>query len=166
MLMRHYNLIWLFFISIGSGFTQSPVPCSSSEYRQFDFWLGEWNVYDTLGNMVGESKIHRIQDSCGIQENWKSKNSTGTSYNYFRRSDSTWHQIYLDNQGTVLELTGNYLNNQMVLESDYFVSNQTEKKHRITWYLNEKNHVMQIWDVVNLNGAIEKELFRGTYIKK
>ncbi|MEP7171363.1 MAG: hypothetical protein ABI855_18485, partial [Bacteroidota bacterium] len=37
-------------------------PCSaSSEYRQFDFWIGEWNVTDTkTGNPAGKSKIELL----------------------------------------------------------------------------------------------------------
>src|SRR5690606_12867267 len=150
--MKWYLSSYIFALSCNMVFCQSSAPCSAPEYRQFDFWLGDWNVYDTLGNQVGESEIHRIQDSCAIQENWRSANLTGTSYNYFRTADATWHQIYLDKKGTVLELSGKFMEGKMVLESEYFVRNNTEKKHRITWGLDDKNHVVQKWDVVNRNG--------------
>lgn len=28
-------------------------PCSTPEYRQFDFWAGSWEVYAPNGQMVG-----------------------------------------------------------------------------------------------------------------
>ena len=30
-------------------------PCSSPEYRQFDFWLGEWEAFSTNGQKAGDS---------------------------------------------------------------------------------------------------------------
>ena len=27
-----------------------PVPCSAPAYRQFDFWLGEWDVFEEGGS--------------------------------------------------------------------------------------------------------------------
>ena len=30
-------------------------PCSAPEYRQFDFWLGEWEVQNPQGQVVGKN---------------------------------------------------------------------------------------------------------------
>jgi hypothetical protein len=47
-------------------------PCvETAKNRQFDFWIGEWNVVSTNGGAVaGNSKIELILGSCVIQENW------------------------------------------------------------------------------------------------
>lgn len=44
--------------------------CCSIEDKQFDFWVGEWNVFDTLGNYVGKNNVLKQYDNCLIQENW------------------------------------------------------------------------------------------------
>lgn len=72
----------IFFI-FGSGYAQKKqCNCCTSEYKQFDFWLGDWEVFNLKGIKVGENKIVSLQDSCIIQENWTSNEQTGTSYNF------------------------------------------------------------------------------------
>src|SRR5918996_1555494 len=48
----------------------SPAPCAAPEYRQFDFWLGDWNVYNPAGALVGTNRVTREFDGCVLQEHW------------------------------------------------------------------------------------------------
>ncbi len=71
--------------------TQQPPksPCITNlVYRQFDFWIGDWEVYGLKGKKGGDSKIELILDSCIILENWKSlgSNYSGKSFNTFNSS--------------------------------------------------------------------------------
>ena len=83
-----------------------PCKCCGDEYRQFDFWIGDWMVFDTTGKLVGNNQIVLLEDHCVLQENWKSGDSkySGTSYNYYDNTDETWNQLWLDNQGGILKL--------------------------------------------------------------
>jgi hypothetical protein len=46
-------------------------PCMYSESaRQFDFWIGDWSVFNPQGQKAGTSMIQQIADGCGILENW------------------------------------------------------------------------------------------------
>jgi len=78
-------------------------PCAyTPENRQFDFWLGEWNVTTTQGAVPsGNSKIELILENCVVQENWKSLNSpyAGRSYNIYNASLKRWEQYWVDNVG-------------------------------------------------------------------
>ncbi|MES2544247.1 MAG: hypothetical protein V4548_05135 [Bacteroidota bacterium] len=48
-------------------------PCDSNpKYSEFNFWVGEWDVYDLKNNLAGHSKISRILDNCVILEEWTS----------------------------------------------------------------------------------------------
>jgi len=62
-------------------------PCASTpENRQFDFWLGEWNVETTQGGVpAGQSTIELILGDCVIQENWQSDGNphSGKRYNIY-----------------------------------------------------------------------------------
>ena len=74
-------------------------PCAyATENRQFDFWVGEWNVVTTQGGMpAGTSKIERILNDCVILENWASLNSPyqGKSYNTYNTSLKRWEQFWV-----------------------------------------------------------------------
>ena len=34
-------------------------PCETERHRQFDFWIGSWDVHDAQGKHVGENEITR-----------------------------------------------------------------------------------------------------------
>jgi tetratricopeptide (TPR) repeat protein len=78
-------------------------PCAyTPENREFDFWIGEWNVSSTQGaTPAGNSKIELILDDCVIQENWSSLNSpyTGKSYNIYNAALKRWEQYWVDSVG-------------------------------------------------------------------
>lgn len=78
-------------------------PCAyAKENRQFDFWLGEWDVSTTQGGIpAGTSKIELILEDCVMQENWKSLNSpySGKSYNIYDAALKRWEQYWVDNTG-------------------------------------------------------------------
>lgn len=83
----------------------SPKPCSTQpEYRQFDFWLGEWDVYALNGKQAGKSKISLILDSCIILEEWTGGSGfTGKSFNMWNAATRQWQQTWVDNSGGTTE---------------------------------------------------------------
>lgn len=142
--------------------------CCTAVHKQFNFWLGEWNVYDTTGNKVGENSIIQREKNCVLNERWTSASgSTGSSYNYYDRSDSTWNQVWVDSRGGNLVLKGRAMENQMILKSTlqktptggaYF--------NRITWTLNEDGSVSQLWEILNANNEVTSVAFLGIYKRK
>ena len=78
-------------------------PCAyTTENRQFDFWLGEWDVQTTNGAVpAGQSKIERILADCVILENWQSNGNpySGKSYNIYNSTLKRWEQFWVDNAG-------------------------------------------------------------------
>lgn len=103
---------------------QNPAPKSpcvtNPVYRQFDFWIGEWEAFAPNGNKGGDSKISLILDSCIILEEWTSARGdfSGKSYNTFNAAKQKWQQYWVDNKGGVVEyFNGHFENNQMVLQT-------------------------------------------------
>ena len=158
-------ILSIFVFSSNTAQNNQKCTCCQNEYRQFDFWLGEWEVFNQKGIKIGENRIVQIQDSCGIQENWTSAAQTGTSYNYYKPSDSSWHQIYLDNQGTILELQGHYQNGTMVLKSKpvQIKLGKYTYQNRISWTQNTDGTVRQKWDIISSNDSILQVAFDGIY---
>jgi len=97
------------------------LPCGSPEYRQFDFWVGDWEVRDPAGNVVGRNIVTLNLDGCMIMENWTSSaGHAGMSMNYFEPTDGSWNQIFLDNSGAPSSwppLKGKLVDGKMVLKT-------------------------------------------------
>ena len=94
------------FAKILEGVARNQKPCAHApESRQFDFWVGEWNVVATEGGQsVGTSRIERILNDCVILENWSSTGLPyqGKSYNTYNTRLKRWEQFWADNsQGMV-----------------------------------------------------------------
>lgn len=121
--MKKIILCLLFSSFVCIVFSQTPVsaPCSANPvYRQFDFWLGEWEAFNVKGTKAGDSKIERLLDSCIILENWTATQAgyKGKSYNTFNAATGKWQQYWVDNKGGVTEyFDGHYEDNKMILQT-------------------------------------------------
>lgn len=106
--MKYFFTLLLCIFAV-TAFTQKlppPGPCTQdSIYRQFDFWIGEWEVYNLKGKKAGDSKISIILDSCVILEEWISMPVPngfvykGKSFNTYNANTGEWQQTWLDNVG-------------------------------------------------------------------
>jgi hypothetical protein len=89
-----------------------PPPCADAQYRQLDFWVGAWNVFDTAaGSRVGTSRIERVMNGCAISERYDAPQApggayAGASYSGYDRKDGKWHQLYVDVNGNVSWYSG------------------------------------------------------------
>jgi len=92
-------------------------PCASTpENRQFDFWLGDWNVVTTQGAVpAGSSRIELILGDCVVQENWQSDGNpySGKSYNTYNAALKRWEQYWVDNSGGNIFFYGELKNGVM-----------------------------------------------------
>jgi len=113
-------------------------PCTNPkapEYRQFDFWIGEWNVFDRSDNPVGTSSIKLILKDCVIFENWTGgMGSEGKSFNKYNSELKQWEQYWVD-QGTGRQFfTGHFSNAAMHFVSDSFTPQGQPMKRRLTFF--------------------------------
>jgi hypothetical protein len=84
--------------------------CRAAEYRQFDFWLGNWNL-NPIGS-VG-SVISSALDGCAVLENYFG--GSGRSLNAYDDATGTWNQFYVSSSGGVLMLRGAFRSDSMIL---------------------------------------------------
>ena len=104
--MRHLFITAFFILSAFSSFSQaSPSDCSTNaKNREFDFWVGEWNVFNPQKVQVGKSVITRIINGCAIQENWTSLgggNYVGESINVYNDEKQKWEQYWFGSGGAI-----------------------------------------------------------------
>jgi hypothetical protein len=83
----------------------APTPCvSAAERHQFDFWVGEWDVFDLAGAKVGTSSVQVVSGGCALLENWTAGNALqGKSLNAYNAARSQWQQYWFGQDGTVTE---------------------------------------------------------------
>lgn len=97
-----------------------PANCTAPEHRQFDFWIGDWEVFLTAKpeQKVGGSLIESVYNGCGIRENWMPFTlSTGGSLNSYDPKAGVWRQTWLDSGNHRVEFVGTLQDGRMVLTS-------------------------------------------------
>jgi hypothetical protein len=100
-----------------TGATHSAA-CTNPEYRQLDFWLGDWDVYEVSDSAraVARNRVTRILDGCVLRELYQQQNGmVGESYSLWDASRQVWHQSWVTNRGTLLLLDGHLDGDRMVL---------------------------------------------------
>ena len=161
---------------LGACKTQAPAPaastkppaCAAAEHRQFDFWLGEWEVRDPEGKVAGRNRIVAILGGCALQENWSGAGGvSGTSLNAWDADRKQWHQTWVDSSGGVLQLDGHLVNGAMVMSGDALNADTPPKtsRQRITWTPLPNGGVRQLWESSTDGGKTWTVAFDGRYSK-
>ena len=141
-------------------------PCAAPERHQFDFWLGDWEVRDPGGEVVGHSRITRAVDGCAVREEWRGvRGLVGTSLNAWSPERGGWHQTWIDSSGMLLELDGGLRDGAMVLEgATGDPASSDARRHRITWSQvdGHPGRVRQLWET-SVDGGAWETAFDGRY---
>lgn len=147
---------------------QSPAPaaCTAAEHRQFDFWLGEWDVTAPNGNTAGTNRITSINGGCALREEWTgARGFTGTSLNAFDASTGRWHQTWIGSDGVLLVLDGGMRDGTMELAGVTVGRDGAKTHHRIRWTPlgGSPAKVRQLWESSTDGGKTWAVTFDGTY---
>jgi hypothetical protein len=99
----------------------TPPPCQEPERRQFDFWVGDWDVSPTGKDiLVAHSTIEKLYGGCAVRENWKPlKGTGGGSLNAWLPGDKGWRQTWTDSGGAWAEFKGGWNGTAMVVQGDW-----------------------------------------------
>jgi hypothetical protein len=144
---------------------EKPKPgCNDPEARQFDFWIGHWNVTEK-DKQAGMNTIERILDGCALLENWSgAQGGSGKSLNFYDRADQKWHQTWIDRSGGALFLSGRFEKGAMRLEGERPAeSTQPASRHRISWTPLPGGKVRQLWESSADGGEHWTVQFDGLY---
>jgi hypothetical protein len=147
-------------LAVSGALAAQPAPrpptCDGAEYRQFDFWVGEWQVFDRAsGAAAGMSRIEKLYGGCVLRENWTSPGFTGGSLNTWSKADGKWHQAWMDQAGAFRHFVGALDDGRMVL-----VASQPDPAHpgralevRLAFTPQADGSVRQYSDVSSDGGA-------------
>lgn len=148
--------------------TPPPSPCKSRpEHRQFDFWVGEWDVLNPQGQQAGTNSVQLILGDCVIFENWTgARGANGKSFNVYNAAKGKWQQTWVDNFGGILELFGEYKDGAMRLTGETKGTDGRVTLSRLTFTKLDDGRVRQLWEQSVDGGKTWTVAFDGTYVRK
>ena len=143
-------------------------PCGSAAHRQFDFWVGEWDVRPVNpppgpAAPPAFNSITLSEDGCTLIERYRSGPVyTGTSLSFYDRNRDVWHQTWIDNQGGPLYIEGKFEDGKMAL----WGPEGTEPRSRVTWEAQPDGSVTQHWQTTPDEGDTWTTVFYGRYTRQ
>ncbi len=146
----------------------APSPgCPRAESHQFDFWVGDWNVTDPAGKVVGTNLVTSEEAGCLIHEHWiGGGGNTGQSFNFFDSSAGLWNQVWVDNFGSILRLSGSYADGVMRFGGVAPGPGGKPQQQRLAFFRNVDGSVRQLWESSDDEGKTWQVAFDGLYRKK
>ena len=140
--------------------------CTSAEHRQFDFWIGEWQVSSATRKETATNRITREYGGCVVHERYSAPHGySGESLNIYDASRKIWHQTWVDSDGLLLILEGGLYEGKMVLQGEVRNEHGQPTQHRITWTPNANGSVRQLWESTDASGKWTVA-FDGLYVRK
>jgi hypothetical protein len=95
----------------------SPAPCSAPAFHAFDFWIGDWDVYDAADRrLTAHARITSVESGCALREEYRALDgSGGESLSAWDASRNQWRQHWVSSRGAIVSLTGNLTGSSMTL---------------------------------------------------
>jgi hypothetical protein len=141
-------------------------PCKASpNFRQFDFWIGEWDAKNAQGITVGSSSIQLILGQCVIFENWSTPVSSGKSFNVFDTKDGKWHQNWVDDRGNNVHYVGSLIDGKLVYVADTVIAGK-KALAKMTFSKLANGDVRQLGENSTDEGKTWTVTFDFTYVRK
>ena len=136
--------------------------CDRPEHRQFDFWVGEWDV-TVSGKPAGTNSITKEMKGCVIHEHWSGGGGLrGESFNIWDRTRKKWHQTWVTDTGNLLVLEGEFVNGAMQMTGESMTA-KGAVTNRVTWTPNPDGSVRQFWESSTDGGNTWQTSFDGLY---
>jgi tetratricopeptide (TPR) repeat protein len=143
-------------------------PCKKNpRNREFDFWVGEWDVKSPAGALLGQSSVQSIIESCVVYENWTGNTGyVGKSFNFYNPTRKKWQQTWVDGQGQALEFFGEIKEGSMAYTGEAPGADGKTQLQRLTFTPRADGTVRQFWETSDDGGKTWQVAFEGIYHRK
>lgn len=151
--------------SVLSQIKRNERPCSFElEFRNFDFWIGDWEVF-VSGGLAGRSHVELILRDCVIVENWDSTSYgySGKSYNVYHPGLKKWQQFWVDDAAGPTLYTGEFINGEMRFDAEKMNADGTKALTKMTFYNLGPDKVRQWIRQSTDGGKTWSDVFDGEY---
>ena len=146
----------------------TPRPCSAQEATQFDFWVGNWNLY-SADTLTGTNTVYKVMEGCAVQENFSSPDASyiGKSWSVYSPLTKLWQQTWVDNQGGFIYLTGKFEYGALTLFTQPGkLPNGKEVTNRMVFHSINLDSFDWEWEASTDNGTTWKNNWHIHYMRK
>src|SRR5580698_2764037 len=129
-------LIGLSTVAANAAPARPPAGCNIPEYRQFDFWLGDWDTFDPGDSTTSVARAHidPIAAGCALHELYQQTDGLiGDSILSFDPVRKVWQQTWVTNRGSLMLITGVFKDRVVTLQGEMHVGDGRSLLQRITW---------------------------------
>jgi hypothetical protein len=140
-----------------------------AEFREFDFWVGEWEVFNNLsGARAGMNTIEALHGGCVLVESWAGAGGAGgTSINYYDSVRGTWRQYWVSTNYSIEIEGGLDDEGRMVLVGELHDYRQRVAiPFRGTWTPQPDGSVRQLFEQQNTATGEWQVWFDGRYERR
>lgn len=140
-------------------------PCEHDEkFREFDFWIGEWEVHTADGRLAGHNVIEPAQHGCLLVESWTSAvHGSGLSVNFLDHATGEWVQVWMDDGGGQINIRGGMTEDGMRLEGHIQQADGSKAPFRGLWTPLPDGRVRQYFEQSADDGETWDAWFEGYY---
>ncbi len=110
--------------------------CSSTDHRQLDFWLGDWDAFEwgELNHVIARTHVDLIAAGCAIHELYEQYDGLiGDSILSFDSARKAWQQTWVSNFGSLMVISGGFSGGALTLEGETHTGDGRSVLQRITW---------------------------------
>jgi hypothetical protein len=141
-------------------------PCDKAEHRQFDFWVGEWDVL-SQNEKIAESSIQQIIGDCVIYENYSQADRyMGKSFNFYDSHLRKWRQTWVDANGMVSEFAGEFKEGALRYEGESHFPDGRKAKRKMTFFNLGPDRVRQLSEISRDDGKTWTAHYDLLYVRK
>lgn len=133
--------------SVAPPVALTPNPCAAEEFAAFDFWVGEWDVFQTgTDRQVATSRIEKVSGGCAVRETWMPlQGGGGVSLTTLDPQTGNWHQLWVGAQPGRIFFEGGPVDGAMVLTGYWGLDAEGRANLvRMTYTLGEDGSVRQL----------------------
>jgi hypothetical protein len=151
-----------------------PRPCPTrAESRQFDFWIGDWEVTPWQQppgpnmRVLGTSHVEPLLEECLIMENWTGAGgSSGKSMNFWDVNRKKWRQVWIADIGGSLDYEGEFRDGAMRFEGWTAGASGGRVLQRLTFFPISRDTVRQLFATSADSGRTWQPGFDGRYVRR
>lgn len=161
------------YAKLSSALAAARYPCrTQKEFQQFDFWIGQWDVtpwagVSAPGQPPGFNDVHPILEKCIVFENWKGPSGgEGKSFNYYDTNLGKWRQIWMADNGSALDYTGEFRDGAMRFAGWTLDARGQRVEQKLTFTPIDANTVRQTFEASSDGGKTWTVTFDGRYVRR
>lgn len=130
-----------------------PPQGADAERGRLDFWVGDWDLLDKDGQVVGQDHLEKAEKGFVIIEHWTLTNGNGgRGMSYYDPTVDMWKQLFVSNSGKIVQLEGEFRDGAMRFRGKSIATDGKTSRVRSTVTPKGDGMVNQVSEISNDDG--------------